>query len=163
MRLLVMRHAKSDSAAGAASDHDRPLNERGRRAADAMGTWLSAVGEAPDLVLTSSAVRARTTAERAAAAGGWRAPVEVEEAFYGTTPDAVVARLARAGDAHEAVLVVGHEPVWSELVAALCGGGRVRMPTASVAIMEPIVPRWRDLRLGCAELRALVTPKLITP
>ena len=163
MRLLVMRHAKSDWATGAMSDHGRPLNERGRRAADAMGAWLSAVGEAPDLVLTSSALRARTTAERAAAAGGWKAPIVVEDAFYNATPETVVARVARAADAHEVVLVVGHEPIWSELVAALCGGGRVRMPTAAVAIIEPIVPRWRDLRLGCAELRALVTPKLLAP
>jgi len=163
MRLLVMRHAKSDRSAVPGGDHERPLNARGRRAADAMGAWLTAAGEAPGLVITSSAVRARQTAERAAAAGAWDAPVVVEASFYGTTPDAVVARVAEEDDALDAVLVVGHEPVWSLLVGALCGGGRVRLPTAAVAITEPLVSRWRDVVPGCAELRALVPVKLVAP
>ena len=59
-RLILMRHAKSDWSHGT-SDHDRPLNPRGRGAAEALGNWLRTEGLLPDAVLCSTAARTRET------------------------------------------------------------------------------------------------------
>lgn len=158
-QLLIMRHAKSDWGEPAAADHARPLAPRGVRAAKRMGRLLTDAGAAPDLVLTSTAVRARTTAELAAEAGVWSAPIEARGSLYGATAADVVTELA-AANLPDRVMVVGHEPTSSELVALLSGGGRVRMPTAAVACIE-LTGSWADLAPGRGRLRWLVTPSLV--
>mgnify|MGYP000107872062 CR=1 FL=1 len=59
------------------------------------------------------------------------------------------------------MLVVGHEPTWSALVAVLTGGARVRMPTAAVACVQFTTSTWSEVGAGAGELRWLVTPKLL--
>ncbi len=157
--LLVLRHAKSDWGSGAEDDHERPLAQRGVKAAKSVGRFIAASGQVPDLVLTSTAVRARTTVEVAAAAGKWKSPVEEVRQLYGAAAHDVVALLA-SRDLPEAVMVVGHEPTWSELVSLLTGGGRVRMPTAALACLE-VDGTWRELAPGRGRLLWLVVPKLI--
>src|SRR5919106_1216821 len=73
--LLVMRHAKSDWNADYGRDHERPLNERGIGSARLMGKVLSDKGQAPDLVITSTALRAQKTAALAKEAGKWAADI----------------------------------------------------------------------------------------
>ncbi len=159
-RLLVLRHAKSDWSASYGADVDRPLAPRGIEAAAIVGRFVTKVGVAPDLVLSSPAERARTTAGLAASAGEWSAPVEIRESFYGGGRESVLMALHELGPEIETVAVVGHEPVWSGLVSALAGGGRVRFPTAALACLTTEVG-WPNLGWGRMELRWLVTPKLI--
>ena len=64
-------------------------------------------------------------------------------------------------DAALRILVAGHEPTWSELVAVLTGGGRVRMPTAAVACIDFAAASWSHLRPGTGQLQWVVTPKLL--
>jgi phosphohistidine phosphatase len=160
LQLLVMRHAKSDWNASFSDDHERPLAPRGVLAARLMGRFLSASGHAPELVLTSTAVRARTTVELAAAAGEWSSPVTATRSFYAAGPVSVLERLGEC-DGPERVLVAGHEPTWSALVAMLTGGGRVRMPTAAVACVAFTARRWAEVEAGAGQLGWLVTPKLL--
>ena len=61
LRLILMRHAKSDWTHPDTADHDRPLNKRGRGAARTLGDWLRAQGHVPDEVLCSSAERTSQT------------------------------------------------------------------------------------------------------
>lgn len=86
-RLLLLRHGKSEWGDGGLHDHDRPLKAKGENAARLMGRFLSAVGHAPDRVLTSTATRARRTAEVAAEGGGWQCPVEPVAELYDASPD----------------------------------------------------------------------------
>ncbi|MBY5162572.1 SixA phosphatase family protein [Salsipaludibacter albus] len=134
-QLLVMRHAKSDWHSGAATDHARPINQRGVDAATAMGRLLTSAGLVPDAILASSAVRARTTAELAAEAGGWDVGVDAVDALYDASVDRVLARLALVPDAVDRLLVVGHQPTWGALVWRLTGGS-VAMRTATVAALD---------------------------
>lgn len=159
VELLVMRHAKSDWAAGFADDHERPLAPRGIEAARTMGRFLTASNHVPDLVMTSTAVRALATVEVAAQAGGWTCPIDATADFYGGDQEAVLEHLGRT--AVPRVLVAGHEPTWSSLVTWLAGGGRVRMPTAAVACIQFTASSWPAVRPGSGQLRWLVTPKLI--
>jgi phosphohistidine phosphatase len=134
MRLLLMRHAKSAWEADT-DDHGRPLNRRGTGAARTMGHLLTAIGEVPDLVVTSSAVRAHTTALLAAEAGGWEANVHVESDLYLPDVDTVLDVVGRVGRGVGRVMLVGHEPAWGAVVARLTGG-TVAMRTGTVAIVE---------------------------
>jgi phosphohistidine phosphatase len=159
IELLVMRHAKSDWDAGA-DDHERPLAERGVKAARKVGRFLARAEMVPELVICSTAVRARTTVELAAEAGDWHCPVEHTRAFYGADPAAVLAEIA-SRPAPPRLMVVGHEPTWSELVSLLVGGGAVRIATAAVACLELPADDWSAIEPGAGRLVWLVTPKLL--
>jgi phosphohistidine phosphatase len=158
--LMIMRHAKSDWSAGVATDHDRPLAPRGIEAAGVMGRFLARYGHSPNLVLTSTAVRARSTVELAAAAGSWGCEILSMATFYGCDPKTALGELTAASELPERVLIVGHEPAWSDLLALL-GGGRVKMPTAAVACVVFDGRSWREIAPGRGVLHWLVTPKLV--
>lgn len=162
LRLLVMRHGKSDWDAGAAGDIDRPLASRGIRAARLMGRILSDGRVIPDRVLTSPAVRARRTAELAVETGGWPVAPVLEERLYTAGVDGVLAVLHETPEPPPTTqLVVGHQPWCAELVALLVGGAAVRFPTAAVALVELDADGWDRVRPGRGELRWLLPPKLV--
>ncbi len=157
--LLVVRHGKSDWSTGA-PDRERPLNMRGRTAAMTMGRALRLADHAPQLVMTSPALRAHTTARLAAEVGEWEdVPIEVVEELYGSGPGAVI-EVLRERARTDRLAVVGHEPTWSSLVSILIGGGRIRMPTAAVAAVD--VPSWRSVGPGEGTLMWMLIPRLIT-
>ncbi len=161
-QVVLLRHAKSDWSAGSRqSDHERPLNARGRTAAKRMGAFLANVGQIPDLVITSSAVRARTTAELAAKAGSWEVPIEVTDALYATSMERALREIECCDDAVESVLLVGHEPTWSALAGLLMGGAPPRFPTGAMIRLDFETPRWAGIRPGSARLVWCVTPKLL--
>ena len=97
-----------------------------------MGRVLTRLGEAPDLIFTSSAVRARETAVLAVDAGGWDCEMVEVEDLYGTSAGEALAVASTAPDEVERLMLVGHEPAWGYLVRALTGA-EVSMKTATVA------------------------------
>ncbi|MET0790842.1 MAG: histidine phosphatase family protein, partial [Polyangiaceae bacterium] len=107
--LLILRHGKA-AQEEAGSDRDRPLTQRGKRSADAVGQLLRDDALLPDRVLSSSAERARDTARRVVAAAQFKGPVDELDELYLAEPDAYIKAIRRlAGDA-ERVLLVGHNP-----------------------------------------------------
>lgn len=158
-RLLLFRHAKSDWHAGAMNDHERPLTKRGREAARVMGRVLAAADQLPDLVVTSSAVRARTTVELAHEAGGWTCPIETSDALYDTDAASVLEMIRELPDSTDGVLLAGHEPTWSQLASLLISGGSLRFPTAALARLDLDVDEWRDVTSACGVLVWLLQPK----
>ncbi len=153
-----MRHGKSDWSTRTV-DHARPLTERGVRSARVMGRMLTDVGLQPGLVMTSTATRAATTAELAAEAGGWTCPIEATDDLYDTGVDAVVELVGGVDEGVEHLLIVGHEPTWSALVAELTGAA-VAMKTATVAVIDT-PGRWSWLQQLPSELVALYQPRQI--
>jgi len=159
--LLVMRHAKSDWGAGFTRDHDRPLNSRGEKAARQVGRFLADSGIVPDVIISSTAVRALTTVELAHDAARWDCPIITSPNLYASDPERVLEVIAGVDPAVECLLVAGHEPTWSGLVGRLIGGGRIHMPTAAVARLDLASGSWMNLTEGAWELRWLVTPKML--
>lgn len=159
--LLVLRHGKSDWDADYDSDHDRPLAKRGVKSAKLVGRFLTRLEQVPDRVLTSSAARARDTVALAAQAGGWSCPVDIVRDFYGAGTDDVLACLHACADSDETLLVAGHEPTWSELVARLTGGCEVEFPTAALARIDLPVHAWKDVGFGDGILVWFVPPRLL--
>ena len=146
-RLLILRHAKSSWADSSISDWQRPLNERGERDAPRAGQWLRERGLVPDIIITSDAVRARTTAEAVAKASGHLQAIRLEPSLYGASPEAMIEVLNGAPDEARAVMIVGHNPGLEELVSKLSGESH-GMPTAGLFVFDVPITRWRDLDLA---------------
>lgn len=139
--LVLVRHAKSDWGSPALSDHDRPLNARGMRDAPAMAAALAVTGLRLDAVLSSTAVRARTTAEFFAAALGV-AP-EFDPDLYGAPASRLLAAAAARGDeGADAVMVVAHDPGMTMLADRLSDGAIGHMPTCAIATFRWSTPDW---------------------
>ncbi len=141
--LLVMRHAKSDWNADYVADHDRPLNRRGIAAAREMGRLVTGLGLVPDLVISSTAVRAKTTAELAIDAGGWDSRLSLEPGFYGSGPETVLKIVSRS-DEVGVLMIVGHQPTWGLIIERLTGE-RVEMKTATLAVVTLDISAWSSL------------------
>ena len=144
MELMLMRHAKSDWESGARDDHSRPLNTRGVRSAERMGEAIRELGLIPDIVISSTATRARSTAELARIAGGWPSRLILEDGLYGASHLEAIATAARLGGGDSRVMLVGHEPTWSQAVKHLTGA-RCAMRTATCAVIEIHGPTWADV------------------
>ncbi len=161
--LILLRHGKSDWGAEASSDHERPLNPRGREAAAQVGRFLETSGRRPDRIVSSTAVRARTTAERAAESAGWAdLSIELEPALYGASVDQVLAVAAGSAPTVERLLVAGHEPTSSDVVRRLTGA-RVRFPTANLACIRLFITDWREAPSAVGELLWMCPPRLAKP
>jgi phosphohistidine phosphatase len=162
LSLYVLRHAKAETAApGGGADHERSLRPRGRRAARMVGLFLTGLEEAPELVLSSTAARARETAEIAAEEGGWGAPIRLSRAIYEAKPETLLGEIAACADGPRRIVLVGHEPGLSLLIAALVGS-EPAFPTAALARIDFELGSWSELRPGSGRLAWLVTPETIT-
>jgi phosphohistidine phosphatase len=168
LRLILLRHGKSDWDAPYGHDHDRPLAPRGRKAARAVGRFLTVVGRAPDAILSSTAKRAFSTVELAAEAGSWRAKIDATPDLYGSDAERVLeaARVYASDKSLGAgtLLLAGHEPTWSELAGRLVGGhsaARLAFPTATIASILFFTQDWQNIDFGLGELELLIKPKLL--
>ena len=134
--LLLMRHAKSSWSDGSLSDHERPLNERGRRAATAVGQTLHARGFAPSLIWSSDSQRTRETAMRLIRAIPGAQQVCYFSEFYHGFPEDVLKIGRREGEPDtEALMLLGHNPGWAELHAHFTGRYD-DFPTGACTVLE---------------------------
>jgi phosphohistidine phosphatase len=125
-----------------------------------VGRVLEASGKAPDLVLSSTAVRALGTARLAAAAGDWNCPIREVPQLYGASVEDVAEQLRQLDDQFHRVLVAGHEPTSSTLVHHFTGA-LVHFPTAALARIKLSAASWKRIQGGDGTLSWLLTPKLI--
>jgi phosphohistidine phosphatase len=142
--VLLLRHAKSSWKDESLPDHERPLNKRGRQAAPQMGALLRQHDLVPDLVLSSSARRARSTAELAIDACGYEGEAEFRDELYAFEADPYLIALSSLAETYQRVLLVGHNPAMEELVEALVGEYQP-MPTAALAQIELPIDHWSEL------------------
>jgi phosphohistidine phosphatase len=162
--LMLLRHAKSSWDDPDLADHERPLTRRGKEAAARMGQLLAEEGLAPDLILSSTAVRARKTAQAAAKASGHAGEVQLLESLYLATAGKLMGEVqALAPETARRVLVVAHNPGMEDLVAIL-SGQKERFPTAALAVFVVDIDDWRSLELGVAtRLTHIFRPKELRP
>lgn len=142
--LLILRHAKSSWKDDTLPDHDRPLNKRGKQDAPRMGKLLQEKGLVPDLIISSTAKRARKTAEMVAEESGYEGEIQLERDLYAFEPTAYLEELAQIEDHFQTILIVGHNPGLEELVEQLTGEF-ARLPTAALAQVSLPVESWSDL------------------
>lgn len=122
-----------------------------------MGRVLTGLDMVPDHVISSTAVRARTTAALAAEAGGWDSKIDLEPGFYRTGPTAVL-ETASGAPGVERLMLVGHQPTWSMLVHHL-SGAIADMRTASVVEINLMIDIWGELPAAQGVLSSLHHPR----
>lgn len=138
--LTLVRHAKSDWGNPVLADHDRPLNRRGTRNAPMMARRFAETGIEIRRLLSSTALRARLTAEAFSAELG--VPLELDGDLYHASAGELLAAAKSTGVS--SVMIVAHDPGLSNLVYALSGGGITHMPTCAVATFSWDLDSWQD-------------------
>jgi phosphohistidine phosphatase len=160
-RLYLLRHAKADWSVEVTHDRHRPLEERGRKDAARVGRFLANLGQVPDAVLSSPAVRAEQTARIAIESGDWGVEPSIVEDLYDTPAWKVFRAVGGQPDEIRSLLVAFHEPTCSETVSELVGQADIRMPTAALARIDLPMDSWQEAGPGAGILVWLVTPKIL--
>lgn len=155
VELILVRHAKSDWGDPALSDHDRPLNARGRADAPSMATRTADAGLNPQRILSSTARRARATAAEFGGALGVK--LELVSELY-AAPAAKLRRIA-VNSGVDVVMIVAHNPGLSELAYELSGGEITHLPTCAVARFGWADPVWESAAGRGADSWSLETPR----
>jgi len=152
--LFLIRHAKSSWDDIALPDKDRPLGDRGKRDAPKMGKRLAERDVHPDLILSSPATRALTTAQIIAEKLDYKLKdIVVDNRLYGGEADGLLEVIHELGDKLERVMLFGHNPELTELAHRL-SSEIVRMPTCAVAEFTFDVKSWSNI--GKAKLARVV-------
>ncbi len=156
-RLILVRHATAVSGANLPTDHERPLTPRGAEEAVAVGRRLVARGWHPERALVSDAARTQETWWCMAPALG-DVPAAFLPSLYAAGIDAVAAVVKRVDPAVRTVLLLGHNPGWSDAATWLTGAP-VRLAPAHAALMRGVSAEWADvLGAGGLELVDVLRP-----
>lgn len=164
--LYVLRHAKSDWGHSSLRDFDRPLNERGWKAAKAIGREMRERHLSPELVLVSPAARTRETLARAEEGFGEKFDAVEDRSIYLATTETLVELVRSAPSDTGRLLIVGHNPGMHELVLVLAEGPREmreeiaqKYPTGALAEISFDVSEWADVAPGTGRLRSFLKPR----
>jgi phosphohistidine phosphatase len=166
--LTVLRHAKSSWDQPNTDDFNRPLNDRGWKAARRIGKELEHRKMRFDLCLASTAARVRETLDGVAETyGEFAFPVKFEQQIYLASAATLMELIRGVGDQVDALMLVGHNPGLEQLVGMLThddeDGLRERaehkFPTAALAVIELPANRWTEIEAGSGKLVELFLPK----
>ncbi len=161
-RVILMRHAKSSWANMGQADHDRPLNERGQKAATKLGHWLYDNRYIPDQVISSTATRCVETWAGLAQALNLGITPEYDSKLFHAHVSNMLEKLKTAtGDT---VLVLGHNPGIAAFAEELLkvvpqSDNFFRYPTAATTIIDFDIDDWAELQLRSGQLHSFVIPR----
>jgi len=160
--LYLIRHAKSDWSNLFLRDFDRPLNERGEFSAPLMGDHLMKKGIKPDLILSSPALRAKTTA--VIIAEKLSSPLNAilyVPSLYESDVDTILSLIRTTSEDIETLFIVGHNPELTECANLITQAEIENIPTCGVVEMRLKENSWDRIGINSAELVSLDTPKKI--
>jgi phosphohistidine phosphatase len=144
--LLIMRHAKSSWNELNIPDHDRPLNRRGKHDAPLMGKLLRDQKIALDLIISSTAVRAETTANLIAKGSKYNGEIVLDNLVYSADPMDLLNLLSKCSDGYNSILLVGHNPTVEETVQMLTNLQEITMATCAIAHLTLKIDSWNALK-----------------
>ncbi len=158
--LIITRHAKSSWNNDALSDFQRPLNKRGIQDAPVMADRLTNRGPAPELVLSSTAVRALETTDLLMSALGLdKKSLLTTDTIYEAPLSALEQAVSSLPEHITVAMMVGHNPGVSSLGNFLCSKSNLQMPTCAMACFELDIESWEDIYRDCAAMRWYDYPK----
>jgi phosphohistidine phosphatase len=144
--LLLMRHAKSSWKESNIPDHDRPLNRRGKHDAPLMGKLLRDQKMNLDLIISSTALRAETTANLIAKAVRYKGKIILDKSIYNAEPTDLLTLLSNSSDEYNNILLVGHNPTVEETVQMITNSPEITMATCAIAHLTLSIDTWTDLK-----------------
>jgi phosphohistidine phosphatase len=144
--IVLVRHAKSSWENMFLSDHDRPLNPRGKKDAPDMGDRLKARELKPSLIISSTAKRARLTAKKIAKKIGFsKDRIMLTKALYHADDYSIFEIIKSLDDAHDTVMLFGHNPGITECANLLTGNNIINIPTCGAASISFNCSSWKDI------------------
>lgn len=169
--LSLLRHAKSSWDDPVERDFDRPLNGRGRRAAQRMGQYLLHEDVRFDAIIASPALRIKQTIEGVEAGFGARLNPDFEKRIYMASAANLFAVVQETANTVGHLLLVGHNPGLEDLVLlateghanALRAEAELKYPTATLATLVFAAASWADVGEGGAVLSRFVRPRDLDP
>jgi phosphohistidine phosphatase len=141
--ILFMRHAKSTWDGKVEEDRDRQVSKRGKKNAEQVGEFLKKEKIIPDVILSSSATRARETAEIVMNELKYHGDVCYLNKLYMGEPEIYARQIQSLQDDVEMVLVIGHSPTLDSLLQMMTGKVQT-LPTASVAELKVPIESWKE-------------------
>ncbi len=158
--LYLIRHAKSDWSDESLSDYERPLNKRGSKNAPFMGSKLADQGIHPDLILSSPALRAKTTAIAFAKALSYPTDsIRYDHALYASDVETILSIIRDVPPSIDTLFIFGHNPEITECVNYLTNGNIENIPTCGAVAMRLREDDWRSIGKNSAELSGFDFPK----
>ena len=158
--LFLTRHAKSSWGNPGLADIDRPLNERGKKAAPFMGKLIVDKGEKQDLLISSPANRALSTAK---AFGGAMGLVEndiiIDRTIYGAGAQQLLELVQDQDDLYKSIMLFGHNPTFTSFVNLLTGNNIMNVVTCGVIRIDFEFSSWTDIDFGSGRLVYYEYPK----
>lgn len=144
--IYLIRHAKSSLGEIGMSDFDRPLNKRGKRDLPFMANRLKDFGIKPDLILSSTAKRAKTTTEVVADTIGYdEEAIVYKEALYDSSYTNYRYLLDSLDDEINSIFIIAHNPTLTDVGEKLSGAILTNIPTCSIVAMEFDVKSFKDI------------------
>lgn len=170
-RLLLLRHAKTESAEPGRDDRARVLVERGRTEAAQIGAYMASHALVPDRIIVSPAARSQETWKHMAALMRPAPATSTLEQIYDATPEDIVGAILETPANVERLLIVGHNPGLHEVALALIASGNIdareslreNLPTAGLIVIDFAYDDWSKLHPQSGRLERFVTPKALDP
>lgn len=167
LRLMLLRHAKSDWGDPSQDDIDRPLNARGHAAARTMAAYFADKDLLPDLILCSSAQRTRETLAHLLPYLDGEYDIRVQADLYYQNEDTYLSILRKEGGSARTLLLIGHNPATEETALSLAGSGPedaieemgMKYPTGALAILDFEIETWAKLEPETGHLDRFVKPR----
>ena len=167
LTLSIVRHAKSSWGDASLRDIDRPLNERGKAQALRLGSYLSEKQISPDLIICSSAKRARQTLKQMKKNWHTDSEVVVENQLYLASPNTIIRLLGEYGARHTHIMIIGHNPGLHMLAHKLSVRGNdedlailaEKYPTGTLCTIKSRAEKWKKIGKASGKLIYLATPK----
>lgn len=154
-----MRHAKSSWSDDTLPDHDRPLNHRGLNDAPHMAKWLHKQGLSPQLVVSSSANRAKSTAQLLLEQGLWESPLIIDKRLYHASAHEMIEVAREIDDSVSHLMLVGHNPGMEQFAGSFAAE-HIHFPTAAIAHIELDIEYWLRFTVNTkGKLRNVWRPK----
>ena len=157
--LFIVRHAKSSWDDSSLRDIERPLNNRGKRDAPRMASFLFSEIGSVDRIISSPAVRAQTTANEFADAFGKRGEVEIDQRIYGASSDRMLNILNNLSNSYSKVCLFGHNPTFTYFAEKLADVNIGNLPTCGIVGIEFSVDDWQAVSWGSGQQIMYEYPK----
>ena len=157
--IILFRHGQAHWNSGFNKDYERTLTDVGILEAEKMGRYLANKNLIPEQVISSSAIRAHTTAKTANIAGKWNKNIILEPMIYGGNPEFLLNLVKSQDDKINFICLVGHEPNFSGFVnKSIIGNFRESYPTATMAKIDFEIEKWDDIEFNTGNLDWAVRP-----
>ena len=159
-RLILIRHAKSDWGSPSVRDFDRPLNKRGNVNAPEMGKRMVSQNIYPELIVSSSALRAFTTAKYFATEWGIdEKMIQTDKNIYEADLKTLLNIVNHFDDQHNTIAMFGHNPGFTDFANYLSNVNIYNMPTCSIVMLEFPFEEWNLVSSSTAKVLLFDYPK----